>query len=1056
MKLKTAAISIVVSVALVGSAGYGAYYAVQKQKKPVDVVPVEYVNMGRGYWGDEVQSIYGSVTSQVAQTVVLNEEYAVDKVFVKTGDTVKEGTPLFSYDMTLEELELEMEQLDMQTLELTMTKLEKDLEKLKSGKVSASLTGRTDVLTAEGEDAQTSGEQAVPEGSGQQTPDAGAPEENGTEMPAEVIEETEAAGGGELQDGAGAQQDGTATPEDSGSITQDGGLTIEGIETVESAPESDSDRTEMEASMGHYGGLVNAIDALFEAHGDSLKADEVGEAIKTAVAYYREKFADEVTTQKDDGSGSLVTVRTYEIKESVRTALAEEGTKQLEELTDKLNGYHVRYVEMLISEAESAGASMPEEELAAAIAVIRENYDLLATKQQGEVGNLGTIEVLEQLAAGGEAESGTGTETESGTETGAESESGTETGAESESGTETGAGSESETETGTESESDTQPQEADTYQVEIQYLDEKGNAVTSIAPASYKAGETVTLSAPDGEALLADFLQWEIEAPQSLKDSLTAEALKNPVLSFTMPQEGVKLTARYHSYEEKIERYVKSFLDMADDVLADGASASEDYVTRLETAIAFYQYWLAEVPGSPADAAVFASETMPPAEEIVDTLLSNVMEYYELRDVVRSFLQQQTGDDIVDVEVLEHKYETLCMTYVRFLFEKIDADAISAEDTQKAQRAYDALGPGWQASLEEQWQASNAALGITVPAIGDSLKAYPVLMAFQEYKKLAPNLSKDEKKAALKEIMQSYYLLSEPQRQIVASVKEFVKTMKKFGLWDPDEPVTEPDTEPFYPGDDDWGDGGDSGYTAEELKEMIEEKEREIKECELDMREKKLSVDQKQRIVDGKTVKSTMDGTVISIGEQDGTSDYDYFVKVANESGLFAKGAMSELALANIHVGDKISGMMTDTGVSFTAVIKEISEYPDENGSMSFGYGMENSNASYYPFYALLDSTEDIEEGEAEIQLSASMSSGEDGIYLEPYFVKEEKDGRSYVWKQGENSLLTKQYVITGKTIYGGMAVEIRDGLETTDKIAFPYGKDVKEGAKTREVDSLD
>lgn len=134
MKPKTAVISIVVSVALVGSAGYGAYYAVQKQKKPVDVVPVEYVNME--YWGDEMSSMYGSVTSQIAQTVVLNEEYAVDQVFVKAGDTVKEGSPLFSYDMTLEELELEMEQLDLQTLDLTMTKLEKDLEKLKSGKIS--------------------------------------------------------------------------------------------------------------------------------------------------------------------------------------------------------------------------------------------------------------------------------------------------------------------------------------------------------------------------------------------------------------------------------------------------------------------------------------------------------------------------------------------------------------------------------------------------------------------------------------------------------------------------------------------------------------------------------------------------------------------------------------------------------------------------------------------------------------------------------------------------------------------------------------------------------
>ena len=34
-------------------------------------------------------------------------------------------------------------------------------------------------------------------------------------------------------------------------------------------------------------------------------------------------------------------------------------------------------------------------------------------------------------------------------------------------------------------------------------------------------------------------------------------------------------------------------------------------------------------------------------------------------------------------------------------------------------------------------------------------------------------------------------------------------------------------------------------------------------------------------------------------------------------------------------------------------------------------------------------------------------------------------------------------------------AIEIVSGLEPTDKIAFPYGKKVKEGAETKEVDIL-
>ena len=89
-----------------------------------------------------------TVTSQVAQTITLNEEYQIDKIYVSAGDTVKEGTPLFSYDMTLPELELEMAELDLQAKELEKVKLEKDLDKLKKTKTSAALEQDAAIKTA--------------------------------------------------------------------------------------------------------------------------------------------------------------------------------------------------------------------------------------------------------------------------------------------------------------------------------------------------------------------------------------------------------------------------------------------------------------------------------------------------------------------------------------------------------------------------------------------------------------------------------------------------------------------------------------------------------------------------------------------------------------------------------------------------------------------------------------------------------------------------------------------------------------------------------------------
>ena len=56
---------------------------------------------------------------------------------------------------------------------------------------------------------------------------------------------------------------------------------------------------------------------------------------------------------------------------------------------------------------------------------------------------------------------------------------------------------------------------------------------------------------------------------------------------------------------------------------------------------------------------------------------------------------------------------------------------------------------------------------------------------------------------------------------------------------------------------------------------------------------------------------------------------------------------------------------------------------------------------------------------------------------------------------QGEDGKLKKQQVVTGRRI-SGYAIEIVSGLTQDDRIAFPYGKDVVEGAATKEVDMLE
>ena len=56
------------------------------------------------------------------------------------------------------------------------------------------------------------------------------------------------------------------------------------------------------------------------------------------------------------------------------------------------------------------------------------------------------------------------------------------------------------------------------------------------------------------------------------------------------------------------------------------------------------------------------------------------------------------------------------------------------------------------------------------------------------------------------------------------------------------------------------------------------------------------------------------------------------------------------------------------------------------------------------------------------------------------------------MYLRGEDGLLEKRYVTTGKSLWGSYT-EILSGLTAEDLIAFPYGKAVKEGAPTQESD---
>ena len=239
-----------------------------------------------------------------------------------------------------------------------------------------------------------------------------------------------------------------------------------------------------------------------------------------------------------------------------------------------------------------------------------------------------------------------------------------------------------------------------------------------------------------------------------------------------------------------------------------------------------------------------------------------------------------------------------------------------------------------------------------------------------------------------------------------------------------------------------------SGFTAAQIAEMRSQQEKTIRELEFSI--KMADADYKIMLTEANdgNVYAEIDGEVVSVlTEEDAKMMVQPIVKVSGGGGFYIQGSVSELEKENLQIGQEVSVTDWNTGMQYTGAIESVGDFPSLDGSWN---GMGNPNASYYPFTVFVDGSADLQEGRY-VSMTYSTGSGENGIYLENPFLRTEK-GRSYVYVRGENGLLEKRYVTTGKSLWGSYT-EILDGLTPEDFIAFPYGKNIKSGAQTVESD---
>lgn len=262
-----------------------------------------------------------------------------------------------------------------------------------------------------------------------------------------------------------------------------------------------------------------------------------------------------------------------------------------------------------------------------------------------------------------------------------------------------------------------------------------------------------------------------------------------------------------------------------------------------------------------------------------------------------------------------------------------------------------------------------------------------------------------------------------------------------------EEPTTEestteaPTTEGITSGELAEGELEEKVYTEKELKQAIKDKKAEITQLKIAYQLMQVSYDiTEMQMATGEMV-CTCEGVVRQVNDvETAIANNEPLIVVGQTKGYVVETAIGELKLADVAVGDTVTMMCYDDGMTYSGVITDISEIPyDEN---YYGPG-----ESYYPMTVSVVDADNLSMGMyMEMTLDSEMSEGGDSLYLSAAFVVYENGGY-YVYKD-VNGVLEKKPVSVGTVSYGDL--EIIGGVSQDDYIAFPYSADAEEGVKTK------
>lgn len=242
----------------------------------------------------------------------------------------------------------------------------------------------------------------------------------------------------------------------------------------------------------------------------------------------------------------------------------------------------------------------------------------------------------------------------------------------------------------------------------------------------------------------------------------------------------------------------------------------------------------------------------------------------------------------------------------------------------------------------------------------------------------------------------------------------------------------------------------ENSMEQKDLAKAIVDKAQEVKEKEVNLRLAKLSLDKKIKELGDGNVYAEFDGTVKAVRNADEAyNNSEAVIELSGGGGYYVTGTLSEMELGSVKVGDTVSISSWMTGAACEGTIVSIDDYPTTSGN-SWGDG--NRNVSYYPFKVFVEEDASLQANDyvdIQYQKAGTQEQGS-SLYLQSWFIRTD-NGKSYVMARNEDGRLEQRWVQTGRDLWGSYT-QIRGGLTTDDYVAFPYGRDVVEGARTVEA----